>query len=649
MRIAQLVGTWYNPRIRIAPGEPPALTNCIRTSDGWWERPWWTDPASEARQAGLSLSVAPSYTADGTKTDFNALATPIGVATSSGHIAIWPRLSNPERLSTIIGRALDGEPPWQVSIREAVKLSNRVRYSRQAQQLIRNSGIPAWFPLALYPYQQEGALRLASGLPYIADEPGLGKTRQTLAALAMSNPRRLIIVCPPVMMTAWKKEATASTITHPNGTVPARIVEDTSDIDIADWVVDATQPFPQSGVVVVSDSILVAREDVRRRLHTWRADGMIVDEAHRYKNAKAKRTRHVLRLASSVGGLVVAASGTPILASPLELVSQLKIVDRFTPVFGSFPRFAADYFTKRPWGEYVVKQSALPGLHDRLESRVWTRRYKKDVLTELPEKQRNTLVLDVDTTLFEQAHRQVREKIRDWFTTSGGALASMTEEDRDKELWGYSKKSLEFVSMMRAAAGLCKVSAATDLICDRCSASGKPLVAWIHHKKVAQALYEELSTQLGEGRVGMIVGDTPHEERARLVEEFQSGDLHVLIASIMAAGVGVTLTAASEAVMVETDWTPALVLQAEDRVHRISQKTPVTITTLVASRTLDESIHRVLYRKARVLDVAVGGDSDVSIDDEDRREPASVIVYQIVQDVWREYCKEAGDGCADGS
>src|ERR1035437_9634125 len=95
------------------------------------------------------------------------------------------------------------------------------------------------------------------------------------------------------------------------------------------------------------------------------------------------------------------------------------------------------------------------------------------------------------------------------------------------------------------------------------------------------------------------------QRQNRLVGDFQAGKIPELVCSISAAGVGITLTKASDMLFVETDWTPALITQAEDRCHRIGQENHVVCTTLIASGTLDEHIQSVLRKKVQTLDAAV--------------------------------------------
>lgn len=119
------------------------------------------------------------------------------------------------------------------------------------------------------------------------------------------------------------------------------------------------------------------------------------------------------------------------------------------------------------------------------------------------------------------------------------------------------------------------------------SVVGTELTGW----RTGPALTEQLTPHL---RVATIHGGTSHAERDDIVQRFQAGQ-------IVAAGVGLTLTRSSDVLFVETDWTPAGVVQAEDRVHRIGQTAHVQITTLIAERTLDAKIHATLATSIQTL------------------------------------------------
>ena len=73
-----------------------------------------------------------------------------------------------------------------------------------------------------------------------------------------------------------------------------------------------------------------------------------------------------------------------------------------------------------------------------------------------------------------------------------------------------------------------------------------------------------------------IDGKTSQERRPEIVRQFQEDPtIRVAVLSLTACGVGLTLTAASHVIFAELYWVPGIMMQAEDRAHRIGQKSTV--------------------------------------------------------------------------
>jgi hypothetical protein len=105
-----------------------------------------------------------------------------------------------------------------------------------------------------------------------------------------------------------------------------------------------------------------------------------------------------------------------------------------------------------------------------------------------------------------------------------------------------------------------------------------------------------------------IDGATPPAARHAAVLRFQqSAECRVALIAISAGGTALTLTAASHVVFLELYWTPAALLQAEDRCHRIGQRSRVQVTYLLGAGTLDEALWAALKRKSRVLGETLEG------------------------------------------
>jgi SNF2 family DNA or RNA helicase len=459
-----------------------------------------------------------------------------------------------------------------------------------------------------FAYQRAGALAVAAGRGCLFDEPGVGKTAQALLAARLLGAKRTIVVVPPLLITNWRREIELS----------ALCAED----NIAVFKPSKKEPaLPESGAVIISDSLLASRRSVLDALVGWSADVMIVDESHRIKTIGSSRGEAVLDLGQSIKYAPIALTGTPIFASPHEMVTILELTRMIGPVFGGRHQFLMDFCYQDQFGGWKPRKTALPRLYTALREHVWVRRRKRDVAPQLPLKVRNPMILDVPLKNYREAHKEVISKIQGfltWFTEQNGK--NPTQDDI--QAW-IQFSSFTLISQLRQAAGLAKIPAAVELIENHFNETGfeldergrrvfnRPLLVWVHHKSVAAAMAEALPTSIGE--TGLIGGATSDSERDRLVDQFQEGLIPVLVCSITKAGVGLTLTRSQDAIFVETDWTPAVIKQAEDRQHRHGATAEsINYTTLIAADTLDEPIQRVLGRKMAILESAIG-DTDDSV------------------------------------
>ena len=108
----------------------------------------------------------------------------------------------------------------------------------------------------------------------------------------------------------------------------------------------------------------------------------------------------------------------------------------------------------------------------------------------------------------------------------------------------------------------------------------------------------------------LLTGRTPVHKRQALVDRFQQDDgVRVFLANIIAGGVGLNLTAASQVVFNDLDWVPANHWQAEDRAYRIGQTRTVNVTYLVGAGTIDDFVQTVLDTKGALVNAVVEGEA----------------------------------------
>lgn len=516
--------------------------------------------------------------------------------------------------------------------------------SARTQELIdivatHTGHLPKWFGLALYPFQVAGAYAIAGGHRALADAPGLGKTRQALAAAAIKRSRRTVIVVPPLVVENWCRETYAALGPGLKKIQPveAPVVEAAPSKrkskgkpkappkkpDFPAYIVPIragkkVPPFPEAGVVVVADSLLGSRPELLDDLVAWAPQAALFDEVHRSRTWAGKRATANRNLACSIDALRLPMTGTPFLQNPAEGVNMLAIAGLLDPVFGGASKFMETYTSQNHFGAFLPKRKMLPQLEEVLTHNCWVRRNKGDVLKQLPPKLRTTRYVEIDPKGFKAAHDTLYEKVGEWIDEQH-ADGEVISKESIKE---FARSRVDLITPLRAAAGIAKIPAAIEIITDWMEATteeanGKriytrPLTVWVHHQPVMQALMEAVE-KAGIADAGFIDGGVPQHKRQLVADKLQNGEIGVIFCSIGAAGFGITLTASSDTIFIETDWTPANISQAEDRNNRIGQKNTCMVTTLLATNTLDAHMRAILRNKAKDLDVLMpGADNNVT-------------------------------------
>ena len=492
--------------------------------------------------------------------------------------ALTTSVSTPgwEQLAADFSRAVSVDPDYMEQVGEAL------------------AKLPEWWDREPFPFQTPGAYAALLGHRLIADAPGLGKSTQAIAAAALQGAERILISCPPLLAVNWGREF--EKCGYPGKVAVFRAGR-------------KAPAFPEAGVVVIPDSLLTNRAELRQQVIDWAPQYFSVDEAHRMKNWDSKRSQALLDVAASVrknGGICVPLTGTPIISGPHELVPILEFAGLLGPVFGGSDAFLQRFCTKDPFGKFKPRMANLGELNMLLTQHCWVRREKARVLPWLPKRTLSAVQLEVDTKPYREAHEEVMVAIGEWMDQFREEWGSLPD---DEAIDDFAANSLGLVSQLRVASAVCKIPAATEMIADHLAADPEnefPLVVWVHHAEVANAIAEQMEEL--EVPYGMIVGGVSDKKRNEAVDKYQAGELRVMIASLTAAGVGVTLTRGCDALFVETDWTPANVTQAIDRQHRIGQERPVLARTLIAMNTLDERIQKIQHIKQTVAGKVTGDD-----------------------------------------
>lgn len=436
-----------------------------------------------------------------------------------------------------------------------------------------------------YPYQLDGiSFGLQRRRIFIGDEPGLGKTLQSIGIIDTANAYPCLVICPSSLKINWQREFERFTdkkaVVLDNNTRTTwpyllqikmhhvAIVNYESLRKFFVWDIKGGNPFRLKDVVFCPQIKMFK--------------SIIIDESHRVKDPSAQQTIFTKGIATGKDWIIL-LSGTPVVNRPEDLVSQLSIMNRLND-FGGKAQFLSMY------GEC----ENLEELSSRLYSSCLIRREKAKVLTELPDKTRCDLYVDISNREeYNLAVENLAEYLRQYKECSD---AEIRRKMRMEAL-------VQFMTL-RSLAAMGKVAQAIDFA-RNFLASGKQLIIFCSYHDIVDALCKAFPTAV------RVTGRDSLAAKQAAVDSFQNGNSQLIICSIKAAGVGLTLTASSNVAFVEFPWTYADCCQCEDRAHRIGQKDNVTCYYLIGRGTIDHALYNIIQQKKSVANQIMASDDDI--------------------------------------
>ena len=429
----------------------------------------------------------------------------------------------------------------------------------------------------MYAYQKVGTefLVASGGKAIIADAPGLGKTIQALAYIKHMGFKRTLVVCPASVKFAWEVEIAKWT-------------------RLSSFVIDSKTNLAK---IDPSVAIWVINYDVLRKhfaqLSKVRFDCIIGDECQLIKSPGAIRTKAFRQISRDISSVIL-LSGTPLLSRPAELFSLLNVIDQKTWV--NWYDFARRYcgMKQTRWGIDTSGATNIEELHSRIK-RYFIRRDKTEVLKELPPKTFITMPVQLENSVAKE------------YNTAADDLAAYLRKYAGKQPPAIAKamaaEKLTQLNVLRQISAVGKIPTAIELVESILDAGEKVLVFCSF-----VAPLEELKAHFKDKAV-ILTGKTPIEERQGIVEAFQDDkSVQVFCGGIRSAGVGITLTAASNVVFLDYSWTPSDMIQAQDRIHRPGQMASnVNIYQLSAIGTIDDDMKDILDHKQDIFDQVIDG------------------------------------------
>lgn len=428
--------------------------------------------------------------------------------------------------------------------------------------------IPAPAGCEYLPFQKAGiAYAVQRRSTLLGDEPGLGKTIQAIGVANYLGLKRILVICPANLRLNWAEEIEKWHLQNPGLSV----------------VMNGKTAISPRRSCIISYDLAASRVSIPGPY-----DLVIADEGHYLKNPGARRTKAVLGFRGSQGLLRwgkyrLVLTGTPVPNRVNEIYPVIKtlapeVIDRMS--YDAFLRYYAVVVA----GEYGIQVVGIrheEELYNRLRAGFMVRRLKSEVLKDLPPKTYKMVVFSKDgfnKILERERHFNAQEIIRHGVPV-GSALPEVRRE-----------------------MGVAKAPMVVSYVSDLLDSGVKQVIVFAHHREVASILERGLKSY----GVVTVTGSTSAIAKQANKNTFQKGGARVFIGNIIAAGVGITLTAAADVVFAESSWVPGENEQAEDRAHRIGQGQPVLIHYLVVEESLDAVILGSAAKKrtniTRILD-----------------------------------------------
>lgn len=497
----------------------------------------------------------------------------------------------------------------RVAIAEHEKKQTAKAASIEASRAADWSGeIPCPAGRAYLPYQRAGiAYAMARQSTLFGDEMGLGKTIQAIGVInADETIKRVLVICPASLKLNWRRE-----------------LERWLTRSLKSIIADGKNcPVDAATEILIVNYDIADKHSAALRSIPW--DCLIVDEAHYLKNDKAKRTKAILGAAAKKGDGPIPGiraqrklflTGTPIPNRPIEgwTIFSALAPDEFRSFWGYAKRYCNA--TQGSYGWDMTGSANLGELQDKLRASIMVRRLKKDVLTELPAKRRAVVEISQNgaskIVAAEQnayaAHEAAIERTRAEVELAKAESVDLYER-MVAELREAVRSAFTELSKVRHQVAVAKIPHVVEHL--RNALEGGKVVVFAHHRDVVAGIMAELENEYGAVKV---TGEDSMQDRQAAVDRFQSDDsCRLFVGNIQAAGVGITLTAASHVVFAELDWVPGNVSQAEDRCHRIGQRDMVLVEHLVLDGSLDAQMAHTIVEKQAVIDEAL--DNEHSID-----------------------------------
>ena len=458
--------------------------------------------------------------------------------------------------------------------------------------------VPTSFLGTLRPYQSIGfswiekMSKQTMGV-CLGDEMGLGKTVQTLAYISKKKGNHLI-VAPMSLLHNWNEEGLrfienlqVSIFHGPNRKCPEIDRSKNAIHIIITTYGTLTRELLPTSLEKNDSEALNESTTFKDFIVNSKFDTIVFDEVQYLKNPDTRRYK-CAKLCQS--DFYIAISGTPIENNIRDIWSIFSIIN--PNLLGSYPLFENRFGNAIQSGDQVRTRALSQLLQPFL-----LRRYKIDVAQDLPEKNEIdiSIPLSIDQrTIYEETYKKLYSELED--VTSDASI-----NNKRIKILSLITKLRQIVCHPRLVfpqyiGSSSKLERIIEVI-DELQTTNKKILVFSQFVSFLQIVIQRLKEKY---TYSYLDGKSTTRQRKIAVDEFQRGKSDIFFLSIKAGGVGLNLTQASEVLILDPWWNPAIEQQATDRAHRIGQKEPVTVYRFVAQNTIEGKIREMHKRKKHI-------------------------------------------------
>lgn len=446
-----------------------------------------------------------------------------------------------------------------------------------------------------FKYQEDGIQYALNHNKFLLlDVPGLGKTLQTIYAAQEIRARfgieHCLVICGiNALKTNWEKEINKHS--DYSCKILGKRISKKGKVTfggIKERLEDLRNPIEEFFVITNIETL--RNDDVIKELNSGinKFDMILFDELHCAKSSQSQQGKNLLKL--KCGKYRIGMTGTVLLNSPLDAFVPLKFIGVDNSTLTNFKYYYCQFGGQ--FNNILVGFKNTKILKDQLEK--YSLRRTKELL-DLPEKTVIDQYIDMNDDqkkFYENIKNGIISQVDKVKITQASLLAMVTR------LRQATACPQILTSENISSAKLDQAVELSEQIIE----GGNKVVIFSTFKESANQLFERLR----QYNPLLCTGDVDDDLINRNIELFQNNDENkIFIATWQKMGTGVTLTAASYAIFIDTPWTAGVYEQAQDRIHRIGSKKPVFIYNLIATDTIDERVLELVNDKAALSDYIV--------------------------------------------